>query len=406
MAAEPRVDPYLRAAVAFARMAESGIAATNHCHNTQDGRALVREATGVARAAADVGIRVAFCVPFAGRNPLVYGDDTALLTRLGCAPSVERELRRRRGRTLTEGFAAFDEIAALESEHFTVQYGPVGPQWVSDDALEAIARASADTGRRVHMHLFETERQRQWSDTHHGGGLVDRLDRIGLLSERLTVAHAVWLTDAEMARLAERGVSVALNPSSNLRLRSGLPMTTALRLHGVRFGVGLDGMSLDDDEDMLREIRLLRHLANAAHASDDLTAENLPMRAAFDAALVDGRRTLLGEDGGGCVAVGAPADLLVLDLASMARDVIAPNPDLDALLLARMSRRHVRRLLVGGRIVVDEGACVSVDLPALEAALTMQARAAFDARSATDPDATKRETEIANFYRHGSHLLP
>jgi cytosine/adenosine deaminase-related metal-dependent hydrolase len=402
LGAEPPLDPYLRAAPAFARMAESGICAANHCHNTQDGRALLREAEGVSRAAADVGIRVAFAVPFAGRNPLVYGDATSVLNQID--PADRAVLTSRRGRTLEENLALVEEIAALEHSCFSVQYGPVGPQWVEDAALEAIARASADTGRRVHMHLFETERQRAWADAQYPGGLIARLDRVGLLSNRLTVAHAVWLTPDEAGLLAERGVTVSLNPSSNLRLRSGVAPASMFHRAGLGFGIGLDGMSLDDDDDMLREIRLLRHLANIAIPGQ--LDEAIPVSALFDAALRTGRRTIVGDDGGGTLAPGAPADVLLLDLDTMLRDVITPDPDLVMLLLTRMCRRHVRQLVVGGRTVVEHGSCVTVDRPALEAELHEQALH----RSLHAPNnlaaLNAREQAIAAFYASQQHVLP
>lgn len=400
LGAEPRVDPYLRAAVAFARMAESGVCAANHCHNTQDGRALLREATAVARAAADTGLRIAFAVPFAGRHPLVYGDETSVLDRLG--PRARQEAASRQPRTLQEGLEIVARLAELESPFFQVQYGPVGPQWVDDDTLRAIAEASARDGRRVHMHLFETRVQREWADAQYPDGLIVHLDRIGLLSERLTLAHVVWLRSDEAELLARRGVSVSLNASSNLRLRSGLPPVARLRRAGVAFGIGLDGMGLDDDEDMLREMRLLRHLANLD--ASDWSGEVLTPAEALRAAVQTGRHGILGEDGGGRIAPGAPGDVVLLDLDLLGADCIGDDADIDALLLTRASRRHVRSLVVGGRRVVEEGVCVSVDRPALEAALLAEARAA-----AIHPDRDwqdRKSAAIASFYGCSCHRVP
>ncbi|MET0350859.1 MAG: amidohydrolase family protein [Rhizobacter sp.] len=380
LAYEPRVDPYLRAAVGFARMAEGGVAVANHCHNTQDGTALLKEAEAVSRAARDVGVRVAFAVPFAGRNGVVYGPIEPLLARL---PAEDHDrVRRQRAptRSAAENFALVDEIARFEHDRFSVQYGPVGPQWVDDTTLAAIARASADTGRRVHMHLFETERQRAWADAEHPGGLLHHLDAIGLLSPRLTLAHAVWLTDADCRLLAARGVTVSVNVSSNLRLRSGIPPWTRLLDAGVRFGLGLDGMSLDDDEDMLRELRLAWHLLSASDRRERFTITDL-----FEAVCVRGRSTVTGLDGGGVLSTGAPADVLVLDTRHATRDRIADDrPALLDLLVGRATRRDVHQLVVGGRTVVHEAACRSVDLPALEAALHAQAR---EVVRASPPDA-------------------
>jgi cytosine/adenosine deaminase-related metal-dependent hydrolase len=398
LAREPVVDPYLRAAVGFARMVEGGIAATNHCHNTQDRRQLLAEAEGVSRAARDIGIRVAFAVPFAGRNPIVYGELDDLVARLD--PEDAAALLGRVGtpRSLAETMALVEEIAALEHEFFTVQYGPVGPQWLGDEAMAAIARASAETGRRVHLHLFETRRQREWADAHYEGGLIRELDRIGLLTERLTVAHAVWLTEEECALLAARGVSASVNISSNLRLRSGRPIVDRLRATGLGFGIGLDGMSFDDDEDMLREIRLVWRHYRGFGGDEGLDEAEL-----FEAANLVGRRTILGKDGGGQLAVGAPADLLLLDLDEITRDCVHDDHDVLDLLLTRMTKRHIRQSIIGGRLAFDAGACAGVDRPALERALTEDARRALAAAPPDTARIARLQQAVDGFYRCGCH---
>lgn len=370
---EPRVDPYLRAAVGFARMAEGGICASNHCHNTQDGKHLLEEARGVARAARDVGLRVAFAVPFAGRNSIVYGDLAPLLAHLPEQDHARLISMRAPSRTLEENMRLVDEIAELECENFKVQYGPVGPQWVDDNAMARIAEASALTGRRVHMHLLETRLQREWADQHYKQGLIHHLDQIGLLSSRLTLAHAVWLTHAECELLAERGVSLSANLSSNIRLRSGMPQWHNFLSSGLKFGLGLDGMSCDDDEDMLREMRMAWRQIKLEPGNGAFGLDNF-----FTAACVHGRLGITGEDGGGMIAEGAPADILVLDSRRILADVLphARTDDLP-LILARASKRDISRLIVGGRSIVEDGRCTSVDLPQLEAHLLCAAEEAF-----------------------------
>jgi cytosine/adenosine deaminase-related metal-dependent hydrolase len=395
---EPYVDPYTRAAVAFARMAEGGICAANHCHYTQMPSRMVEEGEAVSRAAADVGIRIAFSVPINDRNPIVYGDFNALGQML--PPDDLSALRARTGpfQTAADALAIVDRIAAFEHPGFSVQYCPIGPQWVEDATLQAIAEASARTGRRVHMHLFETRPQREWADYTYPDGLVGHLDRIGLLSPRLTVAHGVWLNRDECALLAERGVTVSANSSSNLRLRSGLADARFWTGSGLRFGIGLDGMAFDDDEDMLREIRLLWCLQRGFAGETVLTPDRL-----FQAACVDGRRTIVADDGGRIV-VGAPADLVVLDLADMWPDLVDDAIDPLDLLLTRMTKRHLRQLVVAGRRIVENGRCVTVDRPALEAKLWSEARTGW----AKLPPDTRRlnrlQGAIRRFYACGCHV--
>ena len=124
---------------------------------------------------------------------------------------------------------ADDVAAAADGPGFNVQYGPNGVQWCSDELLQAVAEASHRTGRRVHMHLLETKYQRQWADAAYPDGVVRTLDEIGLLTPRLTLAHCVWARPDELELLAERGVTISVNTSSNLHLHSGLAPMRLMR---------------------------------------------------------------------------------------------------------------------------------------------------------------------------------
>jgi 5-methylthioadenosine/S-adenosylhomocysteine deaminase len=366
----PSVDPYLVAAAAFGRMAETGVGALNHCHVTQDPSRLFEEAVAVSRAAQDVGLHVAFAVPFGGRNPLVYGDPADLLANL---PEPDRSIARDQIDSLRLSASVPDRmerLAALEHDYFHLQLGPIAPQWVPEPVLAEIADISARTGRRVHMHLLETSRQREWATATYGkGGLVGYLDRIGLLSPRLSVAHAVWLDPSDCALLAERGVTVSINLSSNMRLRSGAPPLATMRAAGLRFAIGLDGMSFDDDEDMLREARLLWRL------HDGVGQPPLPTSELLDALCRSGREAIVGDTAGGRIVTGAPADLLAIDLSRIVHDQVGAFP-LMPLFLSRVTRSDVDALWVNGRRTVERGRCLGIDLPAIEDALLAEARAA------------------------------
>ncbi len=393
---EPRVDPYLRAAAAFGRMARSGVAVLNHCHNTQDPQALVAEAADVARAAADVGVRVAFAAPIFGHNPVTYGDPAPLLDAL---PERIRAQAAARGSALPSMAAQLDAaetVFAHASTHFLPQYGPVGPQWVDNATLAEIADRSARYGRRVHMHLLETQAQRQWADATYPSGLIAHLDTLGLLSPRLTVAHGTWLRRDECELLAERGVMVSVNTSSNLRLRSGIAPVADFVATGLRFGMGLDGMAFDDDEDALREVRMLWHLQRGFGTTDVLSAERL-----WQAVLDDGRAAILGHDGGGRVEPGAPADLLLLATDRIMADVLADRVSATELLLTRATQADVAGLWVAGRQVVAQGRCLSIDLPAIEAELITQARAVAGPLDSAAQDLLAEATR--GYYRAGCH---
>jgi cytosine/adenosine deaminase-related metal-dependent hydrolase len=265
--------------------------------------------------------------------------------------------------------------------------------------MAAIARDSAETGRHVHIHLLETRRQRDWADAAYPGGLLVFLDSIGLLGPRLTIAHAVWLRADERALLAARGVTVSVNASSNLRLRSGHAPMAAMRAAGLGCGIGMDGMSLDDDEDMLRELRLCWHM----NAADDGPAPGLGAVDILDAGLRAGRLGITGEDGGGRLAIGAPADMMTLDFGEIARDCVHRDPDPVPLLVGRATRRHVRQVVVDGRTIVADGRCTGIDLAALEEGLTMAARAAMHAAPPDQTRIERMQRAVAHYYDRDCH---
>ncbi len=395
----PPTDPYLEAAVAFARMALGGISATVHCHNSFKAADLLEESAAVSRAAEDVGLRVAFSCPILDRNPWVYGGIEAVRSMFAPGDWAAVEQWVPRYEPADQQIARVEEVARRhERDGFAVQYGPVGPQWCEDSTLEAIAEASAATGRRVHMHLLETRRQREWTDAHYPRGIVAQLDSVGLLSPRLTVAHGVWLSPRECALLAERGVTVAVNTSSNLRLRSGLAPVATFVERGLGFALGLDGMALDDDQDALRDLRL----AALLHAGTDLEPR-VPGTTFLEAATRRGAYAHSGERGEGALVPGARADVLCLDYGRMSRDVLAESADEIAVLMGRMSARYLASLHVGGRAVVRDGELVTVDLPALEAELTgLARRGAGSIAEARAARRIHRET-VRRFYQAGRH---
>jgi cytosine/adenosine deaminase-related metal-dependent hydrolase len=213
------VDPYLAAALAFANSALGGTGTVMmHYTRTQGLTDLPTEAAEVARAARDVGIRAGFAVSMKDRNPLVYSGSEGLLAALPA--EVRSEIGRRliyKPLSSADYMALVDGVAAAaDGPGFNVQYGPNGVQWCSDELLQTVALASQRTGRRVHMHLLETKYQRQWADAAYPNGIVRMLDDIGLLSPRLTLAHCVWARPKDLELLAERGVTLSVNNSSNL----------------------------------------------------------------------------------------------------------------------------------------------------------------------------------------------
>lgn len=391
----PSVDPYLAAVATLSRSALGGVGAVMmHLTRPQGLTDLPTEAAEIARAGRDIGIRVGFAVSVRDRNPLVYGSSDPVLAGLPGEVRKEIESLLRKPLQPKEYITLVDEVAdAAAGPLFDVQYGPNGVQWCSDALLLAIADASQSTGRRIHMHLLETRYQRAWADAIHPNGILQHLDALGLLSPRLTLAHCVWARPAELEILAERGVTIATNTSSNLHLRSGVAPVARMVEAGCRIAIGLDASALDDDDDALREVRLW-HLLHVGNGFAVAVNREQTLRAA----VANGRLSVTNVNDGGTIGVGAPADLLLLDWDAIDDDRLQQGIDALQLVLTRATARHIRELVVGGRIIVKDGVVTGIDATAARAEVIERMRKAMPAKAALAAALVFLERAIAKHF--------
>lgn len=395
LATLPALDPYLTAAAALGQAARGGVSSVVHVHDPNDSGDIVSEARQVMRAAADVGVRTAFVVPIMDRGHSVYGRAEDLMARIPVRRHSAAATRWAAPRPpLEQQLEWVEAIAEAAPDLVDVQIGPTAPQWCSDEALRAVAELSAATGRRVHMHLLESIRQRQWADAAFPGGIVGHLDDLGLLSPRLAVAHGVWLRPAELDVLADRGVTVVANTSSNLRLRSGVAPVRDFAAAGVGAALGLDSLPLLEPGDMLAEWELGR----IVYRVDDATALDHWLR---EAAAVGGH-AVAGSPRSGKLTEGCPADVAV-----MSWDPVADGPLSGDAVWAELRRRGgagVEDLFIAGRPVIGGGKMVTVDEESLFGELDLAIARSTGARRRADPLTDDYRNAVRRFYRDGCHL--
>ena len=395
LATLPALEPYLTAAAALCQAARGGVSSVVHVHDPNDSGAIVSEARQVMRAAADVGVRTAFVVPIMDRGHSVYGRAEDLMARTPVRRRSAAATRWAAPRPpLGQQLEWVEAIAEAAPESVDVQIGPTAPQWCSDEALRAVAELSAATGRRMHMHLLESVRQRQWADAAFPGGIVGHLDDLGLLSPRLAVAHGVWLRPAELEVLADRGVAVVANTSSNLRLRSGVGPVRDFAAAGVGAALGLDSLPLLEPGDMLAEWELGR----IVHRVGDGTALDHWLR---EAAAVGGH-AVAGSPRSGDLMEGCPADVAV-----MSWDPVADGPLSGEAVWAELRRRGgagVEDLFIAGRPVIAGGKMVTVDEESLFEELDLAVARSTGARHRADPFTDDYRNAVRRFYRDGCHL--
>lgn len=396
----PPVDPHLVASVALGRQVLGGMGSIMiHYTRPRDPARVVEELETVAKAARTIGVRIAIAVAMRDENPLGYIPSEEILGAL--EPSDRAAIRERLlavPKSPDEQMRIVDDLAdRVEGPLVDVQYGPYGPEWCSDALLERIALRSADTGRRVHMHLMESRVQREYLDHKHACSPIAHLDRLGLLSPRLSVAHAIWLRPDEMDLLAERGVTVCTNASSNLSLRSGAAPLRDLHSRGVRFGMGLDGFSVDDDDDAFRELRLNWMLHKGVSLED-----GIPMGDLFAAACHGGRHGITGRDPHGGLCVGGMGDLMTLDYGAISRDIIV-DADPASVVMHRGTSRLIKRMIVNGREIAADGVLTGIDLGEATSELNAQARHGAPAYRSWREVSDRLGARLRHVYGSGLH---
>jgi cytosine/adenosine deaminase-related metal-dependent hydrolase len=392
----PRVDPYLAAAINFANNALGGAGTVMvHYTRTQGFTKLPEEAAEVARAARDVGVRAGFAVSMKDRNPLVYGPTEPILGAL--TPEARAEIERQflwNPPSPDEYLALAGDVAAAAGCYgVDVQYGPNGVQWCTKKLLEAVAEASHRTGRRVHMHLLETRYQRQWLDAEYPDGVVHMLDSIGLLSPRLTLAHCVWARPDELELLAERGVIISVNTSSNLHLHSGIAPVQRMTEKRCRIALGIDGKALDDDDDSLRELRL-SYLLHAGSGFQFARSR----REALQAAVRNGRYAVTNVDELTILEPGASADMLLLNWAAFDDDGLCDGIDPVNLFFSRATAKHIGELVIGGRTIVKNGHVSGIDLPSIRNEVLAQMRSGMAGNMTLRSAIAALEKAVASHY--------
>ncbi len=389
LGALPAIDPALLAQLEGVTLLRSGVTATAHSHNPSTWARLPDECAPTIEGYRAAGVRVAFHPPYVDQNPLLYADHHAFLDGLSAEvrPLAQAAMQLP---ALSQGdyFALCSDLYARfhdAADHTVhIQISPAGGPWCSDALMLAACDWATARHTRVQMHLLETRYQAQYAHRRWGKSFVRHLDEIGALGPWLTLAHMVWLDDGDIATLRNRGVAVAHNPSSNLRLRSGVAPLPDLLAADIPLGVGLDGYALDDDQDYLRELRLTWTLANRPGAASPTidAAAILHLGTAGGAAVTFGADALLGR-----LEVGALADLALLDWRSIEGVWMASQASPRDVLLRRANRTHVRHVMVNGEWVVRDGRSTRID----EGALLAEVRAALE-HAASQP---RRETEIA-----------
>ena len=230
-------------------------------------------------------------------------------------------------------------------------------EYLTDEAFcRGLAEANKELKRPLHVHVSETEKEHNECIARHGKTPIAYLAETGLLDHGGYAAHCVWCTDDDFRIMAEKGVSLIHNPTSNMKLGSGFARVPRAMELGVNVALGTDGCASNDNLDLFEEM----HIASLIHKGLAKDPTVLSAWDVVDMATVNGAKAL-GLSDTGEIAVGKKADLCVVDLD---KPHLTPCLDIPNLVVNSMHASDVAETWVDGKRVCKKSkAGVEVDLP-------------------------------------------
>lgn len=331
----------------------------------------------IGRAYQDVGMRAVLAPMTADRT--FYQAIPGLLDAL---PSPQKQgleaMRMQPGEAIIDACRALLERNPFDPARIRLGLAPTIPLHCSDDLIVAHRDLARDYDVGLHMHLAESKVQALSGMTCYGQTLTGHLDTLGFLGPNLTAAHAVWLSTEDLHRLADNGVSVAHNPGSNLRLGSGIAAVHDMVQAGINVGIGTDGASCSDNQNMFEAMRFASFVSRVREPDYQTWLQTAQV---LDMATVGSAKALGFGDDIGRLAPGYKADIVLLDLNHIN---FLPLNDPTHQLVHTEDGSAVDSVIIDGRVVLWHGRFTDVDAASLrsriEAAQDVLAQRAHDSR--------------------------
>ena len=355
-------DHYLMSIYTAIQMIESGTTTMMYNHAQTPAKGLAEDVSEVLRGFSAAGMRTAFSVYFRSRNRVVYKDDGQFLS--GLPSDLAGSLRRFLSAvdlSEDEYFSVFQDLhrkyANDQDSRVTVLLSPSNVQWVSDDFLLRTKEEASRTSSAIHIHLAESLYQKEYGVRTWGHTPVEHLDHLGFLGPEVSCAHSVWLTEQDIDIMALTGATACHNPSSNLRLQNGISPVNSMLRKGVNVALGTDSTAINDDDDMVQEMRLAAKL----HRQPGMGNPALDSHQTLRLATANAARPTSFQDKIGAIEKGRFADLVLLDLDAMTEPYTDPGINVVDTLLYRGKASHVDTVMIQGEVVVQGGTFIKMD---------------------------------------------
>ncbi|MGQ9477951.1 MAG: amidohydrolase [Candidatus Bipolaricaulia bacterium] len=254
--------------------------------------------------------------------------------------------RERAERELEKGLELVERWHGRANGRITVALAPHAPYTCEEGLWQRAVEEAIARGIRLHTHLAETAQEVADSLSRYGKSPVEYLADLGAFAAPVLAAHCVHLSDRDIELLAEHDVQVVHNPSSNMKIGSGIAPVQKLLDAKVNVALGTDGAGTNNNLDMWEELRLAALLAKVG---GDPTA--LPAPQALKLATLNGARALgLDSEGVGPLREGMAADLVILNLEG---PHLTPEYNLASNLAYSLNSADVETVIVAGEVLME-----------------------------------------------------
>ena len=254
---------------------------------------------------------------------------------------------------LRENLSVMEEYA--ENPLLHVGFAAHAEYSCETEFLRLVSDTAAERGSFIHIHCSETQKEHEECKQRHGGLTPIRFfDSLGFFRSRVLLAHCVWVDEEDLDVLAARNGHVLHNPSSNLKLASGIAPLGRMLDKGISVGLATDSCVSNNRLDLWEEMRLAALLGKVR--ADNASA--VPAQTAFRLATAGGAAAL-GLTDVGCLAPGMKADLIQVN--TVGNPHYCPESDLFSRIVYSGCASDVTMTMVNGRILYRGGEYTTID---------------------------------------------
>ena len=264
-----------------------------------------------------------------------------------------------------------------KNSRITPIFGPHANYTLNAEQLKATRAAATEHGVAISIHMSESPFELQYSKDTFGMTSIEMYESIGFLDGPTIAAHVVWPTEVEIPILVERKVGVIHNPTSNMKIASGIAPIVEMLQAGVRVGLGTDGAASNNDLDMWEEMRLAALLQKVDRMDPTvMSASTVLTMATSGGALAIGLADSIGS-----IEVGKRADVIQVAFDDVHH---VPTYDVISHLVYVTDEQDVASVVVDGKVLMREREILTIDTDRVRTeanALAAKIQAALEERN-------------------------